>query len=676
MEALWPWLVIALSLALAASLIFILVQSNRLSEVDRDRQRFRLLWQNLPDIVTEIDQQGVILDVNHVVDGFCRDDVIGTDSDSHLTPELAALFREKLQQAMATRQVQRYEIDIAPQPGQIRRLQNQLVPVHTDGRLTSLMVISSDISEQVMAREVLEQQRDQAEEANLAKSRFLASMSHEIRTPMNGMLGMVSLLEQTELSTEQQSFLKVIQTSCDHLLAIINDILDISKIEANKLAIEEEPFQLHGMVEDLLGMVSAKAREKELVLQSFIEQGVPEHLVGDSVRIRQILMNYLTNAIKFTDQGHVLLRVVVVSSRGSQVHLRFSVEDSGIGIAASKAMHLFDEYTFAHGRLSTMVGGTGLGLSISRRLANLMGGKVGVVSTPAVGSNFWLDLTLTMGSMETATPAPQPQMVPRVSIWVADEVQVNRTLLVSVARRLEAPLREFGRSQELRSALDSEPTWPQILVLSRRMFELLDDRLDELCQRGVRIAVTFSEVVTFEEAFLRSKGVYGYWDWPITEDKLRQLLEALAQTGEQPEPLLTRYRRWAPADVIPEVSLQGKRILLAEDNLVNQKVATQMLSRIGCETIIANNGAEAVEHWRQGGFDLILMDCHMPEMDGLEATRIIRSSDQGGLIPILALSADVMGEQKKACVAAGMNDYLAKPIRLEELRQTLNAYLS
>lgn len=676
MNLVWLFLTVILSLLVSYLILHSRKLSKQLEAVEKDRTRFRLLWKQMPDIVTEIDLNGYIVDINHPASGFDKSQVLGTPCEQYLTPEVVTIFRDKMRQAISTRVTQQYEMTVDAGTQGTLYFSNQLVPIICDGELHSLMAISSDISEQVKAREVLRLERDQAKEANIAKSRFLASMSHEIRTPMNGLLGMASLLEQTDLSSEQHSFLKVIQTSSDHLLAIVNDILDLSKIEANKLAIEEEVFSLRSMVEDLLSMVSAKAKEKSLVLQSFTEDEVPDLLLGDAIRIRQILMNFLTNAIKFTERGHVLLRVVRVEREQQRVCLRFTVEDTGLGIEANKAMHLFDEYSFAHGRLSTMVGGTGLGLSICQRLANLMNGQVGVVSAPGVGSNFWLDLSLaTVDDVTLPVEEAASDRVNTHSLWLVDEVPVNRALLVSVGRRLKMPLQQFGSVDDVSQAINRGESLPEILVISRRLFESLPDAMECLVEKGVRIAVTFSEAVHFEESSLRKQGVYGYWDWPISEEKLRSMLLALSQCETQPERLITQYRR---TGVLPDNSkerLQHKRILLAEDNPVNQKVATQMLTRMGCDVRVATTGSEAVELYQAQAFDLILMDCHMPEMDGLDATRAIRKLEGETHIPVLALSADVMAEQKKACLDAGMNDYLAKPIRVNELKQALLKFL-
>lgn len=636
-------------------------------------QRFRILWQHLPDVITELDRDGRILDVNHLLSGFVMDDVVGQPSVDFLPADQVDSFLQCLHSAFRDHTPQSYEITLRDQNNRISYLKNQLIPVMVSRELQSLLVISTDITEQKLARDLLTTEKEQAEEANIAKSRFLASMSHEIRTPMTGLLGMVSLLEQTPLTSEQMGFVRIIQSSSEHLLTIVNDILDISKIDADKLTIEEENFNIREMIDSLVAMMSAKAREKHLSLQFFVEDAVPQYLIGDAVRIRQILMNYLTNALKFTEEGHVLLRLVVIRRQFSQVQLRFSVEDSGIGIAADRAMHLFDEYSVAHGRLSTLVGGTGLGLSICRRLAALMHGKVGVISSPGLGSNFWLDLNLTVAACDLPADMAEATTGNRsADIWVCDDVQINRALLVSVVRRLGLSIREFSIAQDMFDAL--QVSQPDILVVPYSLFSRDQQQLRErLSNTHTRLALTTTDSVTVPEAEWLAMGVKAFWDWPISQEHLQQLLLRLLDGANQGQ-LITRFGRRAGEHLTAGNELKGIRILLAEDNLVNQKVATQMLVRLGCEVTVACNGQEAVDLYQKKQFDLVLMDCHMPVMDGLEATRQIRSSAQQQ-IPVIALSADVMAEQKVACMQAGMNGYLSKPIRLDELRQALCGFL-
>lgn len=538
-----------------------------------------------------------------------------------------------------------------------------------------LLVCLYDISSWSARIHVEQKLRAAAEQANLERSRFLASMSHEIRTPMTGVLGMVSLMEQTELSPEQRSYQQVIQQSSEHLLAIINDILDLSKIDAGKLDLIIEPFDLNELIENLLNMMSNRSREKHLVLQSYIDHDVPRMVCGDANRIRQILINYLNNAIKFTSQGHVMLRLVLISRSVSRVRLRFEIEDTGLGIGAERVETLFDEYTFAHGRISSDAGGSGLGLSIARRLATLMDGYVGVFSTNGSGACFWFEVELPIAISE-----PQPEFRTVIDmagrrIWICDELQVNRSMMVAVCKDLGMQAREFRNTADVMIAAAHRA--PDLLVISCGCLDnAASDFRAMLQQYRFRVALTSSDLITTPAAELLMLGIGACWDWPISQDTLADLLGRLLLQPLPVQSLVTRHNRaQAPLpDVAADQPFLGRQVLLAEDNPVNQKVASQMLARLGCEVTVAGNGKEALACFEHQRFDLVLMDCHMPVMDGLDCCRAIRALErrqQRKPVAVVALSADVMSDQKQSCEAAGMNGYLSKPVRLEDLRREL-----
>jgi len=368
----------------------------------------------------------------------------------------------------------------------------------------------------------------------------------------------------------------------------------------------------------------------------------------------------------------VLLRVVQVSPPGKEVRLRFSVEDSGIGISADHAMGLFSEYSSAHGRRSTLAGGTGLGLSICKRLAHLMGGRVGVISSVGTGSSFWLDLTLPVNEI-SALPAPDEVRVSGQSLWVADENPVNRALLISVAKDQGFEVTALEDQASLSDAIAAGQV-ADVLVVSDRLFRSELTSLQAMSERGCRIAVTSLYLIGNDRKNWAEQGVSAFWSWPIGQQDLSKLLKRLTSPEKMTDGLKDQARA-DPAAVHSEADA-GCCVLLAEDNAVNQKVAERLLQKLGCTVVVAGNGREAVACFEAQNFDVVLMDCHMPVMDGIEATRCIKKNPRGATTPVIALSADVMPEQKAACDAAGMDGYLTKPVRLEDLRQALSQHVA
>jgi PAS domain S-box-containing protein len=649
--------------------------------------RLALLWGNVPDIITEIDCEGGILSVNRTAKGFTSKDLIGHSSFEFLTTEGKQVFFTALHNAIDQRMPQRYELEIkSTKVGSTEAdstwTDNRIIPIIDNLKIVSLLVITSDITKQKKAHQILLASKQDAEQANAAKSQFLASMSHEIRTPMTGMLGMASLLEQTELSHEQQDCVSIIQHSAEHLLSIINDVLDLSKIEANKLTIENESFDLSQLMNLLVEMVGGKAKEKGLNIQTFMDEKVPRFIVSDAVRLRQILMNFLTNAIKFTVRGHIIIRIVALQVSDSSARLRFSVEDSGVGMSADKAAFIFDEYTHAHGVKSVEMGGTGLGLNICRRLAEMLGGRVGMVSSPNVGSNFWLDLEVAIASNEMNAASvgvinPVSAGVAGASAWVIDEVKVNRLLMKEVAKRTGLVVKEFNQLADVLLALEQQ-TAPKLLVFSRELGSSKVERLIQgvaACGDKILLAMTTVESINLNYDALMAQGIHAYWEWPIGQKELRSILERLFSHDwqAQPDSLITRYQRTLVAEDT-KADCRGT-LLLAEDNLVNQKVTSQMLKKMGFHVDIVADGEAALAAWKCKNYDVILMDCHMPIMDGLQATRMIRMQEDVGHTPILALTADVMSDRKAECLAEGMDGFMSKPIRMDELRRELLKYI-
>ena len=646
-------------------------------------ERFRLVVEASLNALLMVDQSGKILLLNSQAEklfGYTRDELLGQSVELLVPPEIRDIHPQLRQAYFADPKVRNMgsgrELEGIRKDGSRVPVEIGLSPLETESGVYALASVI-DITKRKMLEDSLRAAKEAAEATSRAKSDFLANMSHEIRTPMNAIIGMTELVLGTDLPAVQREYLTMVIESGETLLAIINEILDFSKIESGKMKLEFIDFPLRDVIGDAAKSLALRAHGKGLELAFHIGQGVPEMLIGDPVRLRQIIVNLVGNSIKFTERGEIVIDISCVDQNVSDVKLRFSVRDTGIGIAQEKQKLIFEAFTQSDNSTTRRFGGTGLGLAISSRLVSQFGGELGLQSELGKGSTFSFTIWLARGQVSKAPSVRiPPDLLQAKKVLIVDDNTTNRRILQEMVRGWGmTPLIAASGSEALEQLAIHGDSVP-LMLTDMHMPEMDGLMLVEHIRHDphmahLRIIVLTSGDPTSSADRWEALGVQTRIMKPIKQSELLTAIERVLTLGNQmPERELKKSQ-----DVLPQI--QSLRILLAEDGLTNQKLAMALLKNWGHVVTLANDGKEAVSAYEQQEFDLVLMDVQMPEMDGLVATTHIRALEGklGRRTPIIAMTARAMKGDRELCLQSGMDGYVSKPVRQRELYEAIAEFI-
>jgi PAS domain S-box-containing protein len=674
-------------------------------KIRQSEERYRSILENMQESYFENDLEGRLTFVNDTACkhlGYTKEELLGTMSSS-LQDEAAGrkTYQAYSQLYKTGRSIKLLESEFIRKDGS-RGLYELSVDLIRDsqGKPRGFRGVSRDITGRIQAEQEMKKAKEAAEAASAAKSEFLANMSHEIRTPMNGVIGMTGLLLDTELTDEQRRYAEIVHGSGELLLGLINNILDFSKLEAMKLDLESLDFDLSILLEDFAATLALPAHEKGLELICAADLDVPTQLRGDPGRLRQILANLAGNAVKFTQTGEVGIRVSLMETNENDVLLRFSVRDTGIGIPKDKLALLFNKFSQVDASTTRRYGGTGLGLVISKQLAELQGGKTGVISEEGKGSDFWFTARLGKQAGDARVQSVPPADLRDVRVLIVDDNATNReiltTRLTSWGMRTSEAQDGPRAIQRLYRARDENAPF-RIAVIDMQMPGMDGEMLGRIIKADKRLADTKMVMLTSlgsrgEARQFHEVGFAAYATKPIRHQELKTILSmVLAGQNEMASAPWSIVTRHTALKMQNTVAGRRGRILLAEDNITNQQVALGILKKLGLHADAVANGVEALNALETIPYDLVLMDVQMPEMDGITATAKIRTwkteCTEGGVnqasnikwqasgIPIIAMTAYAMQGDRERCIEAGMNDYVSKPVSAQALADALEKWL-